>query len=203
MASWTARYARPAVMSFPQENLFASSAPVHRLFFALLPSQQERERLAQLAASLHPAFPDARWIRPQRYHLTLHYLGESEGRREAHIRAALAAANGLEAAPFTVALDHLRALGNPAGPALTLAARAAPAPLEAFWRTLQAALIRAGLKQHVGHGFVPHLTLGYVKPDPAMGEVVPVTLRPQSFHLISSVQGQPEYEILGTWPIAA
>ncbi|WP_454831272.1 RNA 2',3'-cyclic phosphodiesterase [Pseudoxanthomonas wuyuanensis] len=192
-------------MSFPQGNLFAQSspAPVHRLFFALLPSGQERERLADLADLLHPAFLGARWIRPQRYHLTLHYLGESEGRREAHVQAAQAAACGLEAEAFAVTLDHLRALGNPASPALTLAAREVSAPLEAFWRKLQAALIRAGFKQHIGHGFVPHLTLGYVQPGPATGAVVPVTLRPQAFHLVHSVQGQADYEILGTWPIAA
>jgi RNA 2',3'-cyclic 3'-phosphodiesterase len=192
-------------MSLTQGNLFSPppSATLHRLFFALLPSDQEREQLLEIAGSLHPAFPGARWIRPQRYHLTLHYLGESAGRREPHVQAARAAASGLQAAPFTITLDHLRMLGNPANPALTLAASATGTAMEVFWRTLQAALIRAGFKQHLSHSFVPHLTLGYVKPGQSDGIVAPVTLRPQAYHLVHSVQGQEDYEVLGTWPIVA
>ena len=192
-------------MSLTQGNLFSPppSAALHRLFFALLPSDQEREQLSEVAVSLHAAFPGARWIRPLRYHMTLHYLGESAGRREPHVQAARAAASGLQAATFAITLDHLRMLGNPANPALTLAASATEAAMEAFWRTLQADLIRAGFKQHLSHSFVPHLTLGYVKPGQPTGIVAPVTLRPQAYHLVHSVQGQDDYEILGTWPIAA
>lgn len=190
-------------MTSPQGNLFAP-APVatHKLFFALFPGDAERGDIQALATALHAAYPGARWIRPDRYHMTLHYLGESDQRRDDHIRDALKAVQALPATePFAVTLDHLRVLGSPRRPALTLAASAIPAPMQAFWQTLQERLIRAGLHRHIGRSFVPHLTLGYVDPGPVLGAVDPIVLRPTEFRLIHSIQGEPEYEILGRWPI--
>lgn len=186
-----------------QIDLFGAPtpAPRHRLFFALFPNDRERERIAAIAGALHDGMPRARWIRPQRYHLTLHYLGESEGRREDLIARALDAAAGFHADAFAVELDHLRALGNPRRPALALAASRVPAELERFWRGLQERLIRAGALRQAGRGFVPHLTLAYVDPEPALATVAPVVLRPGEFHLIHSVEGQADYETLGRWPV--
>jgi RNA 2',3'-cyclic 3'-phosphodiesterase len=190
-------------MTSPQGNLFAP-APVatHKLFFALFPQDAECDRIQALATTLQPAYPAARWIRPDRYHLTLHYLGESDQRRDDHIRDALRAVQGLPAAaPFAITLDHLRALGNPRRPALTLAASDIPAPMQAFWQTLQERLIRAGFHRHIGRSFVPHLTLAYADPEPALEPVDPIVLRPAEFRLIHSVQGHPDYDVLGRWPL--
>lgn len=192
-------------MTSPQGNLFAPApAATHRLFFALFPDQAERARIQELAASLQSVYPDARWIRPDRYHLTLHYLGESDQRRDDHIRDAAAAMQGLPAAdPFAITLDHLRALGNPRRPALTLAASGVSAPMQAFWQNLQERLIRAGFHRHIGRSFVPHLTLAYVDPEPALGAADPIVLNPREFRLIHSIQGQPDYEVLGRWPVGS
>lgn len=190
-------------MTSPQGNLFAlAPAATHRLFFALFPDQADCERIQQLAASLKPAYPAARWIRPERYHMTLHYLGESDQRRDDQIHDAIDAVQALPAVePFGIVLDHLRALGNPRRPALTLSTPDVSAPMQAFWQNLQERLIRAGFHRHIGRSFVPHLTLGYVDPGPVLGAVDPIVLCPTEFQLIHSVQGQPDYEILGRWPI--
>lgn len=190
-------------MTSPQGNLFAPApAATHRLFFALFPSEAERERIQALATWLQASYPGARWIRPDRYHLTLHYLGESDQRREDHIRDAVNAARGLAAGePFTIVLDHLRALGNPRRPAFTLAASDVSMPMQTFWKSLQEQLIRAGFHRHIGHSFVPHLTLAYTDPEPKLGPVEPIVLRPTEFRLIHSIQGQPDYEVLGRWPV--
>ena len=80
--------ATPASTS--QGDLFGGPQPgrLHRLFFALVPSAGEREGLRHRADDLKAAFPQARWVRPERYHLTLHFLGESDGPREDMIRNA-------------------------------------------------------------------------------------------------------------------
>lgn len=190
-------------MTSPQGNLFApAAAATHKLFFALFPDQGECERIQRLAASLQPAYPAARWIRPDRYHMTLHYLGESDQRRDDQIRIAIDAVQALPTAEsFTVTLDHLRVLGNPRRPALTLAATGISPPMQAFWQALQQRLIRAGFHRHIGRSFVPHLTLAYVDPEPVLGAVDPIGLRPAEFRLIHSIQGQPDYEVLGRWPL--
>lgn len=74
--------ATPASSS--QGDLFGGPQPgrLHRLFFALVPSAGEREGLRHRAEDLKAAFPQARWVRPERYHLTLHFLGESDGPRK-------------------------------------------------------------------------------------------------------------------------
>jgi len=191
-------------MTFPQGNLFAPApAATHKLFFALFPGDGECERIQALATALHAAYPGVRWIRPDRYHLTLHYLGESDQRRDDQIQDAIQAVQTLPAAePFVITLDHLRALGSPRRPALTLAASQVSPAMQAFWRSLQERLIRAGFHRHLGRSFVPHLTLAYVDPEPTIGAVDPVTLRPAEFRLIHSIQGQPDYEVLGRWSVS-
>jgi RNA 2',3'-cyclic 3'-phosphodiesterase len=192
-----------AVMNSAQGNLFAPAATAaHKLFFALFPDDRECERIRALTSALHAAYPGVRWIRPERYHLTLHYLGESDQRRDDQIADAIQAVRGMPSVePFAIVLDHLRALGSPRRPALTLAASQVSAPMQAFWQNLQQRLVRAGFNRHVGRSFVPHLTLAYVDPEPAIAAVEPIALRPAEFRLIHSVQGQADYEVLGRWPM--
>ncbi|MEL1266360.1 RNA 2',3'-cyclic phosphodiesterase [Pseudoxanthomonas putridarboris] len=187
--------------SSQQGDLFGAPQPGrrHRLFFALVPSEREQQALAELAEGLRPAYPQARWVRPARYHLTLHFLGESDEPRRDLIRTAVDAMGDWRADPVAIALDHLLCLGNPRNPALTLAALHPSEAVVAFWRGLQQRLLRAGFKQHVGRSFVPHLTLGYVPPRTAPVDVSPLVLHPQAVHLLHSIEGEPDYERLGEW----
>lgn len=184
-----------------QNDLFEGqgSAPLHRLFFALLPSASERAQVAGVADGLRASHPHTRWVNPERYHLTLHYLGESSGPREDWIARAREAAEGFSGEAFHLQLDHLLPLGNPRRPALTLAAFSSSTELLRFWRGLQERLIRAGFKDHVGRSFVPHLTLGYSEPGPATPAVASVGLAPDGFVLIQSIEGQSDYTFLGHW----
>lgn len=197
----------PAMRASPapssQGDLFGTPprAEQHRLFFALFPDDAEREALRRLADTLQPVYPRARWARPERYHLTLHFLGESDHLREDQVRAAREALRDFRAGPVEVVLDHLLCLGNPAQPALTMAALHPSQELVAFWRGLQQRLLRAGFKQHAGRSFVPHLTLGYVSPRVQPVDVPAVRLRPGAVQLVHSVQGQPDYDVVGRWPL--
>ncbi|MFT3668180.1 MAG: RNA 2',3'-cyclic phosphodiesterase [Pseudoxanthomonas sp.] len=187
-----------------QGDLFGGPQPgrLHRLFFALVPSPGEGEALRHRVEDLRAAFPQARWVRSERYHLTLHFLGESDGPRDDMVAAAHEAMRDWQPEPVGITLDHLLCLGNPKNPALTLAALQPSASVVAFWRSLQQRLLRAGFKQHVGRSFVPHLTLAYVPPRTAPVDVLPMVLHPQAIHLLQSVDGEADYTRLGEWSLA-
>lgn len=186
-----------------QGDLFggAQPGPRHRLFIALVPSVEEKKAVSRLADSLHGAYPQARRVKPERYHVTLHFLDESLQPREDLVRAACEAMDGWQGEPVVITLDHLLCLGNPKQPALTLAALHPDAALVAFWRGLQQRLMRAGFKQHVGRSFVPHLTLAHVPPRTAPVDVAAIELRPRSLHLIQSIDGEFEHQTLAEWPL--
>lgn len=154
------------------------------------------------ADALHPTHPGTRWVRTSRYHLTLSYLGESDGRREDLIERALAAAGGCRASPFELVLDRLQALGNPRNPALALVASETPTGLHEFHESLRQRLLRAGFQRLGGH-LLPHLTLGYASPHPALVPVEPLRLRFAQFCLLLGIEGRAEYEVLGSWPLTA
>ncbi|GAB2506390.1 hypothetical protein GCM10027084_21120 [Pseudoxanthomonas sangjuensis] len=184
-----------------QDDLFSATGTppkAHRLFFALLPDEAQRRALAACVERLHGHFPGARWVRPQRWHLTLHYLGESAGPREDWIARAIEAGGDLHASGFEQELDRLRALGNPRNPALTLSGEASSPGMDAFWQALRQRLLQAGFRLSA-RGFVPHLTVAYVPPGPQLPPIAPVALRFDAFHLLQSVEGQAEYDTLGSW----
>jgi 2'-5' RNA ligase len=184
------------------EDLFpgpGGKAKAHRLFFALRPDEPGRGAVAARIESIRGRFPDARWVRAQRWHLTLHYLGESDRRRDDLVARAVAAAGGLRACGFAQPLDRLRAMGNPRRPALALAAEAAAPDFSAFWNALRQRLLRAGFRQPAG--YLPHLTVAYLVSPTELPPVAPVSLRFDAFHLFQSVEGQAEYDVLGSWPL--
>lgn len=154
--------------SSQQGDLFGGPQPgrLHRLFFALVPSPGECEALRHRAEDLKADYPQARWVRPERYHLTLHFLGESEGPRGDLVSSARDAMRDWQPEPLGITLDHLLCLGNPKNPALTLAALHPSPAVVAFWRGLQQRLLRVGFRQPLGRSFVPHLTLAYVPRVP-------------------------------------
>lgn len=187
-----------------QDDLFPATdgAPkAHRLFFALVPDEAQQGAVAASIDPLRDRFPGARWVRPRRWHLTLHYLGESTRRRDDWIARASDAAAGLHAHGFEQEFDCLRALGNPRNPALTLSAGAASPGLDAFWQALRQRLLQAGFRLSA-RGFVPHLSVAYVPAMSQLPSVAPVRLRFDAFHLLQSVEGQVDYDRLGNWPLA-
>lgn len=186
-----------------QDDLFsAAGAPpkAYRLFFALVPGEAQRRATAASIEPLQDRLPGVRWVRPRRWHLTLHYLGESAGRRDDWIARAGDAAGGLDAHGFEQALDRLRALGNPRNPALALSAEACSPGMDEFWQALRQRLLQAGFRLS-GRGFVPHLTVAYAPPKPQLPPVATVRLRFDAFHLLQSVEGQAEYDVLGSWSL--
>ncbi|WP_411834716.1 2'-5' RNA ligase family protein [Pseudoxanthomonas mexicana] len=188
----------------PQEQLFRMPAePLHRLFFAWLPAQDERRRLAALAQELRARMPAVRWVDPRRHHMTLLYLGESPGPRESWIRMAREAGRRLRADAFALAPDRIAAFGNPRQPALALTCAQVPPAAAALGAALREAAARAGFTGLAGPPLHPHVTLGYARGPATVDEAVAaVPLEVRGFHLLHGIAGAPDYQCLGEWRLS-
>ena len=137
-----------------------ASTEVHRLFFALLPDATTRERLAAVAVGLKAARPGlrARWIHPDRYHATLHFLGDHAALRPSLVDAAVAAADKVSLAPFAWTLDSAASFRGREPPCVLQGAEVS-APLQQLWQMLGKTLVLAGQGAHLERSLTPHVTL--------------------------------------------
>lgn len=191
-----------------QGDLFAGGgaakpADVHRLFFALMPDEETRERLHCVAMQLKAEYaPHGRWMNPQRYHLTLQFLGDFDVLPPQLVAQASAAASAVRVAPFSLVLDRAGSFRNRAipwwlGPAVDVPG------LAALWQELGTALARAGIRLPSGQGFRPHVTVlrdaSNALPETA---ITPVEWRVGAFSLVHSQPNRgAAYAPVGTWPL--
>jgi RNA 2',3'-cyclic 3'-phosphodiesterase len=173
---------------------------VQRLFFALWPGAPVREAVAAAAGEVaRQQDIRGRRINPERYHLTLLYLGDLG---PAWAARALHAAETVRAAPFDLVLDRLDYFygakvlwAGPTGPSK---------PLIALWLNLRAAM-QAGNIPHERRNLAPHLTcLREVDHPLKPVAITPIVWPVREFVIIHSiVTGRAEYRILGRWPLTA
>jgi len=177
----------------------------HNLFFALLPDEAARTRIAATAAWLQrqPDAPRGRWLKPERYHLTLPFLGEHARLSPELVERAMSAAGEVHAAAFDLELDVAGSFAGNARIPCWLGCREPPAALQALFDGLSAALRRHACRVVGGVPLVPHVT---VLRDADRGMKLPldpaVRWRVDEFVLIDS-QTQPfrPYRMLGRWPL--
>lgn len=180
--------------------LGGAPAELHRLFFALFPDDEVRERCRRVAADVEAGRPfRGRRNDPSRYHATLNFLGDHAGLRQDMVEGALTAAATVTSKAFVWRLDQVTGFqgGNPP---CVLRGKETPAELEQLWGDLKDALARKGIRT-VGSQFVPHVTLGY---DHGMAReptaITPIDWQANGFALVHSLVGRHEYRILGRWP---
>jgi hypothetical protein len=78
-----------------------SQSVVHNVFFGLMPDDTIRGRMVEAVKSLRASHdPQGRWLKPARYHMTLHFLGTFSELPEDRIAAAIRAAEGLRSPAF-------------------------------------------------------------------------------------------------------
>jgi 2'-5' RNA ligase len=179
----------------------AGTAPVRRLFFALMP---EAETLAALQHAVRalPPLPGGRPVAADRLHLTLLFLGMTPG---ACLPGIQAAAGRVRAAPFTLELERL-GYWRHAG-VLWLAPASCP-PLIALHTGLRAevALACPELIPELilkAREFRPHVTLmrGLRRPPRVPHALeVPLVWPVTGFALVASAD--TGYRVLGRWPLA-
>lgn len=174
---------------------------LNRLFFALWPDEPTRMAAQDAAKTLKLKMQPGGYLsKPDRYHLTLQFLGdfvpaESEA-------AAQQAASLIRSAPFTLTLDHAGSFRNPKIP-WWLAPRVSPPGLTRLYQRLHDKLLEVRVLPE-RMKFVPHLTVlrdaGQVLPQTA---IQPIEWQVQEFVLLRSrLDLKPmHYDILGRWPL--
>jgi 2'-5' RNA ligase len=179
-----------------------ADATPHRLFFALWPDAALRGRIASTVAGLErDNAPGGRRLNPDRYHLTLQFLGDFQPLRQSVVDAAIAAADSIRLPGFDLVLDRVGSF--PKAGVCWLGASAPPEALRQLWDGLGSALASARVQVKSASDFSPHLTVlrDVRRPLPSTPiEPLPWPLR--EFVLIDSVSGaHPTYRLLGRWPL--
>jgi RNA 2',3'-cyclic 3'-phosphodiesterase len=181
-----------------------------RLFVAVDVPEPVRTALWKAAAPLRQSAPKARWVTPERWHLTLQFLGHLEVERVPDVEAALAAASLLP--PFELALSgqagHFggRVVWAGLAPSDGLAGLAAAVREQLAARALPVD----------DRPFRAHLTLARASgrsrlPAPLLTAALPGWRGPrhawtvEAVELVRSVLGRggSMYTVVGRWPLAA
>jgi 2'-5' RNA ligase len=182
-------------MQQPDLLVPARDEAVHRLFFALSPDAGLRQRIADVSLQLEREHaPGGRALKPDRYHLTLQFLGDFQPLRQSVVDAARQAADAVRLPAFELCLDHAGSFSG--SNVWWLGTRGVAPGLQALWDALGAALARAGVQVKSPQRFAPHLT---VRRD-VRRQVEPIAIGPlhwtvREFVLFDSRPGQP-YEVL-------
>lgn len=129
-----------------------------RLFIAVPLDRPVRSSLAGLSGKLKPQFAFRKWTHPEDYHITLQFLGDTDGTTEGRIKAALVQIARRFSA-FSLVIEGLGTFGAPAAPKVLYAG--VKGDLPALSR-LQSAVVEA--MEPLGFAreerpYTPHLTL--------------------------------------------
>lgn len=130
-----------------------------RLFFALWPPEDVREGLWRSLAPLRRARPGVRWVPPERYHVTLRFLGDTSAALLPSLKLAGDALgrHGAFGVHFTGA-----GVFPPRGAPRVYWVGITPEPLTRMRRILDGALAREGIAPE-RRPFKAHLTVGRVR----------------------------------------
>jgi len=185
-----------------QFSLFAPAPVTDRLFLATFPDPATAAAIRRRADDLRTTHGlIGRPLAPERFHVTLHHLGDHAGLRGDIVARATEAAEAVAAAPFEVTFDRATSFDNGGNnPFVLLGGRGLDA-LNAFQRDLGLALARAGLGRLAGKAFTPHVTLLYDRQRVAERAIEPITWRVDGFTLIHSLLGRTEHVPLGRWSL--
>lgn len=181
----------------------APRGQVHRLFFALWPDDPLRQRIADATAHLAAAHTThGRRVRPERYHLTLQFLGDFAPLPQSLVDDAVAAADGVRVAAFELPLDRAGGFGG--SRVGWLAPTGMPVGLLQLWDALGRALARHGVTSRSPATLTPHVTVlrDMRQPLPAIA-IAPLSWPVGGFVLIHSQPGQGDYAVLRRWPLQA
>jgi RNA 2',3'-cyclic 3'-phosphodiesterase len=141
----------------------------------------------------------------ERFHITLHYLGEYAGLPQGIVAEAIRVAATIAMPQFEVTFDRALSFhGRPGNRPFVLRGCDGLITLEAFHGVLGAALHKAGL---TGGGaksrYTPHVTLLYDDSLTLERAVETVTWTVREFVLVHSLVGRTVHVPLARWPLSA
>lgn len=185
-----------------QLSLFAAPPVTDRLFFAIFPDPATAAGIAQRADQLRAAHAlRGRPLAPERFHITLHHLGDHAGVRRDIVTMASEAAETVASPSFEVTFDRAASFHNGGNNPLVLLGGEGLEALKAFQRDLGLAMARVGLGRLVDKSFTPHVTMLYDARLVAEEPVAPVTWKVDGFTLVHSLLGRTEHVPLQRWAL--
>lgn len=185
-----------------QFSLFDAPAITDRLFFAIFPDPATAASIAERAAALRGVHQlTGRPLASERFHITLHHLGDHAGVRRDIVVMASQAAEAMTTSSFEVAFDRAASFHNGGNNPFVLQGGDGLEALKAFQRDLGLAMARAGLGKLVDRSFTPHVTMLYDRRLVAEQEVSPIRWTVGGFILIHSLLGRTEHIPLARWAL--
>lgn len=181
----------------------AAPRPTDRLFFAIYPDATTAAQIAALAQQLRTQHGlQGRPLKPERFHITLHHLGDYAGLPQDLVAAASMAGASVAAAPFDVTFDRAASFtSTPRNRPFVLRGDGGLAALVAFQQSLGEALKKTVLGRWAKPGFTPHVTLLYDDRSVPEQAVPPVAWTAHEFVLVHSLIGQTLHVPLARWPL--
>lgn len=180
----------------------APTGELHRLFFALWPDDALRPHIAATAASVVSEHaPGGRPLKPDRYHVTLQFLGDFRPLPTSLVEDAKAAAAAVRSPAFELSLDEVGSFRG--ANVWWLGSKHSPDGLRALFDALGRSLAQHRVPVKSSASFVPHLTVQrdvrrFIAPTP----VPPLPWPVREFVLIDSQPGRgTPYEVIGRWPL--
>lgn len=176
-----------------------------RLFFAIFPDAGAAAQIARLAQQLREEHGlRGKPLKTERFHVTLHHLGDYAGLPQDLVEVACAAAASLAAAPFDVTFDRAASFSTaPRNRPFVLRGGDGVASLIAFQQTLGDALKKTVLRRWAKPAYTPHVTLLYDDRSVPEQAVPAVSWTASEFVLIHSLIGQTLHVPLARWPLRA
>lgn len=166
-----------------------------RLFFALWPDDQTRQKLARLCRSIEAK--GFRPVQPQNIHVTLVFLGNVKAASELLIKHSV---TGISAKPFILTFDQLSYWSRPR--ILCLSCSKLVDEVELLVTALNTEVASCGLQTDT-RPYRPHITLArHAKYLPEI-KFEPIVWRAESFSLVESCS-EPEgvnYKVRQQWPL--
>lgn len=180
----------------------------HTYFFAVLPDHAAAAGAGDQARALSLQIGSAtRLIAVSRLHVSLFCIRKQSARMLAVEDEAdvMRAARSVRVSPFDIHGDRIVSFGRP--DASTLAKRpivltfGRNAGFKALADRLFAALSRAGIVGGKLRPFTPHMTLFYESAAILDEAIAPLVWTARDFHLIHSLHGRSQYNVLATFPL--
>jgi len=174
-----------------------------RLFFAVFPDAGAAAQIASMAQQLREEHGlRGKPLKTERFHVTLHHLGDYAGLPQDLVEAARAAAAGVAAAPFDVTFDRAASFSTaPRNRPFVLRGGDGVASLIAFHQTLGDALKKTVLGRWAKPAYTPHVTLLYDDRSVPEQGVSAVSWTAGEFVLIHSLIGQTVHVPLARWTL--
>jgi RNA 2',3'-cyclic 3'-phosphodiesterase len=189
----------PAQSSLPGFD----AEPTDRLFFAIFPDADVAARIAQLALQLRAEHGlRGSPLKQQRFHVTLHHLGDYAGLQQGIVAMASQTATAVAQQPFHLAFDRAASFcSTPRNRPFVLRGGDGFAAVTTFQQALGTEMTKAGLVRWAKPAYTPHVTLLYDDRCIAEQPVEAISWTAHEFVLVHSLIGQSLHVPLARWPL--